>query len=69
MTEERPEAVRGFLAGWFETIAWMKANRDETIKLVAPVMHQTPEIAGRAYDAVMPVFSDTGRFEPRLLRY
>jgi ABC-type nitrate/sulfonate/bicarbonate transport system substrate-binding protein len=63
--EERPEAVRGFLAGWFETIAWMKANKDDTIKLVAPIMHQSPEIATRAYDAVMPVFSDTGRFEPK----
>jgi len=65
VTEQRPEAVRGFLAGWFETIAWMKANKDETVKLVAPIMHQTPEIAARAYDAVMPVFSDTGRFEPK----
>lgn len=65
VTEERPEAVRGFLAGWFETIAWMKANKDETVKLVAPIMHQTPEIAAKAYDAVMPVFSDTGRFEPK----
>ena len=65
VTEERPEAVRGFLAGWFETIAWMKANKDETVKLVAPIMHQPPEIAAKAYDAVMPVFSDTGRFEPK----
>jgi NitT/TauT family transport system substrate-binding protein len=65
VTEQRPETVRGFLAGWFETIAWMKANRDDTVKLVAPIMHQSPEIAARAYDAVMPVFSDTGRFEPK----
>jgi ABC-type nitrate/sulfonate/bicarbonate transport system substrate-binding protein len=65
VTEQRPEAVRGFLAGWFETIAWMKANREEAIKTVAPIMHQSPEIAAKAYDAVMPVFSDTGRFEPK----
>ena len=65
VTEERPEAVRGFLAGWFETVAWMKSHRDETVALVAPIMHQTPEIAAHAYDAVMPVFSDTGRFEPK----
>jgi NitT/TauT family transport system substrate-binding protein len=65
VTEQRPEAVRGFLAGWFETIAWMKGNREETIKLIAPIMHQSPEIAAKAYDAVMPVFSDTGRFEPK----
>ena len=65
VTEQRPEAVRGFLAGWFETVAWMKSHKDETVALVAPIMHQSPEIAARAYDAVMPVFSDTGRFEPK----
>jgi NitT/TauT family transport system substrate-binding protein len=65
VTEQRPEAVRGFLVGWFETIAWMKANKDETVKLIAPTMHQTPDIADRAYDSVMPTFSDTGRFEPK----
>jgi NitT/TauT family transport system substrate-binding protein len=65
VTEQRPETVRGFLAGWFETIAWMKANKDETVKLIAPIMHQSPEIANKAYDAVMPTFSDTGRFEPK----
>jgi NitT/TauT family transport system substrate-binding protein len=65
VTEQRPEAVRGFLAGWFETIAWMKGNREEAIKVIAPIMHQSPEIAAKAYDTVMPVFSDTGRFEPK----
>jgi NitT/TauT family transport system substrate-binding protein len=65
VTAQRPEAVRGFLAGWFETVAWMKANKEETVKLIAPIMHQSPEIATKAYDAVMPVFSDTGRFEPK----
>jgi ABC-type nitrate/sulfonate/bicarbonate transport system substrate-binding protein len=65
VTEQRPEAVRGFLAGWFDTVAWMKANKDETVKLIAPIMHQSPDIAAKAYDAVMPVFSDTGRFEPK----
>ena len=65
VTEDRPETVRGFLAGWFETVAWMKAHKDETVALVAPIMHQPPDIAARAYDAVMPVFSDTGQFEPK----
>ncbi len=53
------------LVGIASAPTWTKANRDETVKLVAPVMHQTPEIAVKAYDAVMPVFSDTGRFESK----
>jgi ABC-type nitrate/sulfonate/bicarbonate transport system substrate-binding protein len=64
---ERPDAVRHFLAGWFETIAWMRQHKDETVKLVAPVMRQTPAIVGINYDQVMPTFSDTGRFDEKAL--
>lgn len=63
----RPDAVRRFLAGWFETIAWMRQHKDETVKLVAPVMHQTPAIVAINYDQVMPTFSDTGKFDAKAL--
>ncbi len=43
----------------------MRANKDETVRLIAPIMHQSPEIASRAYDVVMPTFSDTGKFDPK----
>jgi NitT/TauT family transport system substrate-binding protein len=65
VVSERPAAVRNFLAGWFETIAFMKDHREETIDLATPVMHQPREIVARAYDVVMPTFSDTGRFEAK----
>jgi len=60
--------VRAFLAGWFETVAWMRQNKDESVKLAAPVMHKAPEIASRAYDEVMPSLSDTGKFDPKALK-
>lgn len=62
-----PDQVRAFLAGWFETVAWMRQNKDETVTIVAPVMHKSAEIASRAYDEVMPSLSDTGRFDPKAL--
>src|SRR5215468_1751896 len=31
---QNPEAVRNFLAGWFDTIAYMQAHRAETIDIV-----------------------------------
>jgi NitT/TauT family transport system substrate-binding protein len=67
MIAEHPDQLRAFLAGWFETIAWMRKNKDETVKIAAPVMHQPPDIATRAYDEIMPSFSDTGRFDPKAL--
>lgn len=60
-----PDQLRGFLAGWFETIAFMKHNKEETVRLITPVMNQPAEIVSRAYDVVMPTFSDTGKFDPK----
>ena len=68
MIAEHPDRLRAFLAGWFDTIAWMRKNKDETVQIAAPVMHQTPEITGRAYDEIMPSFSDTGKFDPKALK-
>jgi NitT/TauT family transport system substrate-binding protein len=62
---DHPEQVRGFLAGWFETIAFMKKNKEETVRIITPVMHQPVDVVNRAYDVVMPTFSDTGKFDPK----
>ncbi len=64
---EHPDQVRAFLAGWFETVAWMRKNKSETVKIVAPVMHQPIAIAANAYDEVMPSLSDTGKFDAKAL--
>jgi len=63
----RPELARRFLAGWFETIRWMRQHKDETVRIVSPVMHQTPAIVALNYDQVMPTFSDTGKFDDKAL--
>jgi ABC-type nitrate/sulfonate/bicarbonate transport system substrate-binding protein len=62
-----PEEVRAFLAGWTETIRFMRANKAETVRITAPVMHVSEEIAAATYDTVMPEFSETGRFEAKPL--
>jgi ABC-type nitrate/sulfonate/bicarbonate transport system substrate-binding protein len=67
MVAEHPDQLKAFLAGWFETVAFMRANKEETVKLAAPIMHQSIEITGRDYDDTMPTFSDTGKFEPKPL--
>jgi NitT/TauT family transport system substrate-binding protein len=66
--DQHPDEVRAFLAAWFETVAWMRQNKAETVAIAAPVMNKTPEIAGRAYDEVMPSLSDTGKFDPKALK-
>ncbi|MPZ55900.1 MAG: hypothetical protein GEU91_05235 [Rhizobiales bacterium] len=63
----KPEAVRAFLKGWFETIAFMRKNKAETVKIAMGVMHKDEDISSRTYDEIMPMFSDTGRFDPKAL--
>jgi ABC-type nitrate/sulfonate/bicarbonate transport system substrate-binding protein len=64
---EKPEALRDFLAGWFETIALMRKDKAKSVEIAAQVMGTDPETAARIYDELMPMFSDTGRFDPKAL--
>jgi len=63
----RPEAIRKFLAGWFDTIAFMRANKADTVKVAMSVLELPEAIAGPAYDNVMPVFSIDGKFDAKAL--
>ncbi len=61
----RPQAVRAFLRGWFGTIAFMKANKAQTVAITAKVLDLSPSVIGRAYDEEIGIFSDDGVFDPR----
>jgi NitT/TauT family transport system substrate-binding protein len=63
----RPDDLRSFLKAWFETIAFMRTHKEETIKIAAPVIGKDAEITGRTYDELMPMFSDDGKFSPSAL--
>jgi ABC-type nitrate/sulfonate/bicarbonate transport system substrate-binding protein len=62
-----PDAVRRFLAAWFETIAFMRANKAETVRQTAKIMAVSEELADRTYDEVMPILSTDGCFDPKAL--
>jgi ABC-type nitrate/sulfonate/bicarbonate transport system substrate-binding protein len=61
---EKPDALRRFLKSWFETIAFMRAHKDETAKIAMPVMGTDATMTAGIYDELMPMFSDGGRFDP-----
>lgn len=62
---KRPDELRRFLAGWFETIRYMRAHKADSVRIGAAVTNVSPEIESHVYDAVMPMFSETGRFDPK----
>jgi NitT/TauT family transport system substrate-binding protein len=67
IVHDNPDAVRRFLAGWFETIAFMHANKAETVRLTRPITGMPQDIEEQEYDIVMPMFSADGKFDPAAL--
>jgi NitT/TauT family transport system substrate-binding protein len=63
----KPEAIRSFLKGWFETIDFMRKNKAETVKIAMEIMRKDEDISSRTYDEIMPMFSDHGKFDPKAL--
>lgn len=67
LIESNPEALKAFLAGWLETIRFMRDNKDKAITLAAKLTDTSPAVAASGYNDTMPIFSTTGRFEPKAL--
>jgi NitT/TauT family transport system substrate-binding protein len=67
IVEQNPDAVRRFNKSWFEAIKFMRANKAETVKIAMPVIGSNEATTARTYDELMPMFSDTGKFEKKAL--
>jgi ABC-type nitrate/sulfonate/bicarbonate transport system substrate-binding protein len=64
---KRPDTLRGFLKGWFQTIAFMRSNKPETVRVAKDIMGTDEPTTAAIYDELMPMFSDDGKFEPKAL--
>jgi ABC-type nitrate/sulfonate/bicarbonate transport system substrate-binding protein len=67
LVKQNPSAVRGFLKGWYDSVAFMKNHKAESVPLAAKVMGYTPSVAERMYDTLMAKFSTDGKFNPQAL--
>lgn len=62
---KRPDDVRKFLAAWFETIAFVKSNKAETVRIASSVLKISEPVVGRVYDETVRMLSDDGRFDAK----
>jgi ABC-type nitrate/sulfonate/bicarbonate transport system substrate-binding protein len=62
-----PNDVRRFLAAWFETVRFAKANRDAAIRDTMPLTGLPSEPAASIYDQQISMMSDDGRFGAKQL--
>src|SRR6185312_7537895 len=64
---EKPDTVRAFLRAWFRSVEFAHSNKDKTVRVIATVLNMDPPIVAQIYDHQMPMYSRTGRFEPKAL--
>jgi ABC-type nitrate/sulfonate/bicarbonate transport system substrate-binding protein len=65
--DTHPEAVRGFVKAWLESVQYMRDHRDRAIEIITRAVEVAPSIAAANYDELMPVFNRTGRFDAKAL--
>jgi NitT/TauT family transport system substrate-binding protein len=58
-----PDAIRRFIVAWFDAVRYMRANRDETIKIAAEMTGMPLPIQAREYDLTLPMFNTDGHFD------
>ena len=64
LVARKPDSIRAYLAGWFETVDWVFAHRDETIAIGMREFNLTQSVAAKSADGVRPGYSRDGRFRP-----
>jgi NitT/TauT family transport system substrate-binding protein len=64
MIADHPDQIRRFLKGWFDTIAYSKTNKAQTIRFSQTVTHLSDQNAEEVYLNETPMFSTDGKFDP-----
>ena len=59
--------MRAFLAGWFDSVQYMRDHPEQSVAIAARVSDVSPSVARRNYQELMPIFNPTGRFNPKAL--
>jgi ABC-type nitrate/sulfonate/bicarbonate transport system substrate-binding protein len=67
MIEKRPDVLRRFLRGWFKTVAFMRANREFTVKSEQRTIDVKRSVIEKIYDAQIAGFSADGAWDPEAI--
>jgi NitT/TauT family transport system substrate-binding protein len=68
LIESKPDTVRAFLRGWFETVAYARSHKAETIEVASAVTDIEKSLNEKIYDFQMSIFSTDGRFDGKALQ-
>ena len=62
-----PAAIRAFIAGWLETVDYMRAHKAETVKIESGITHFSESVMAREYDLTIAMHTKDCRFDAESL--
>ena len=63
LVASHPDAIRAFVAGWIETVDYMRAHKAETVKIESGVNQFDEAVMSREYDLTIGMFTKDCRFD------
>lgn len=62
---DRPAALTAFMAGWLQTLAFVRNHKNEAVPIFSAVMQRPPDVVSRVYDILVPpgYFAYDARFD------
>jgi ABC-type nitrate/sulfonate/bicarbonate transport system substrate-binding protein len=67
LIDSNPDAVRAFVAGWIETVDYMRAHKAETVKIESEVTGFPESVMSKEYDLTLGMFTKDCRFDAESL--
>jgi NitT/TauT family transport system substrate-binding protein len=64
LIETDPDAVRAFVAGWIETIGFIRSHKAETVKIESEITGFSESVMARDYDITVGMFTKDCKFDP-----
>jgi NitT/TauT family transport system substrate-binding protein len=68
LVQSNPDAIKRFLAGWFETIDFMRKNKAETVKIGMGMTGFSEAVQSKEYDLTIGMYSRDGKFDADTLK-
>jgi NitT/TauT family transport system substrate-binding protein len=62
-----PDSIRAFLAGWLETIDFIRRHKDEVVNMESKLTGLSPFVMAKDYDLIVPSFNTDCTFDAQSL--
>jgi NitT/TauT family transport system substrate-binding protein len=67
IVKSNPDAVRAFVAGWIETVDYIRADKDQAVKIESAVTGFPQSVMAKDYDLTVGMFTKACQFDPESL--